>query len=63
MAIFHHEFYLKKIKTFHSARSRHIYIHEEPPDIGGKQAKLSRRDKYATNPYTLKAKLFTEKYV
>lgn len=63
MAIFHHEFYLKNFKTFHSARSRHIYIHKETPDVAGKQPKQSRCDKYATNPHTLKVKLFTEKYV
>lgn len=63
MAIFHHEFYLKKFKTFHLARSRHIYIHGKPPDVAGKQPKQSRCDKYATNPHTLKVKLFTEKYV
>lgn len=63
MAIFHYKIYLKFYNTPFIAATRQFFIQEDPPDIAGKQPKQSRFDKYATNPYTLKAKLFTEKYI
>lgn len=61
MAIFHHEIYLKFYNTPFIAATHQFFIHEEPPDVAGKQAKPSRHDKYATIPHTLKTKLFTKK--
>lgn len=63
MAIFHYKIYLKFYNTPFIATTRQIFIHHETLDVAGKQPKQSRCDKYATNPHTLKVKLFTEKYI